>query len=234
MKKRTVVGKVLVFAAVLLALAGCQTTKQARDVEGKGYLVNPDILTKGEGDQALYRYQKPNANLQSYGKIMIEPVKFFKPEKATPEEQADIQKLANNFNQYLFKELSKDYKIVTLPEAGVLKVETAILGADTPTRAMDFISTVLPIGLGVSIIKDFATGRPLNVGEISGEMKLTDASTGELLAAAADSRVGGKSFSGMFTSWDDANHAMEFWAMKLRYALCMERGGTTCEKPGNY
>lgn len=234
MNTRSLVGKILVFAAVSLAVAGCQTTKQARDVDNKGYLVNPDMLTKGEGDQALYRYQKPNANLQSYGKIMIEPVKFFKPAKATPEEVADIQKLASNFNQYLYQEVSKDYKVVTLPEPGVLKVETAILSADTSSPTMDFISTVLPIGLGVSLIKDFATGKPLNVGEISGEMKLTDAATGELLVAAADKRVGGKSFSGMFTSWGDANSAMEYWAKKLRYGLCMERGGTSCEKPGNY
>ncbi len=234
MRTTSIIGKIMLFGAMTLALAGCQTTKQARDVENKGYLVNPDMLTKGEGDQALYRYQKPNANLQNYGKIMIEPVKFFKPQKASPEEVADIQKLANNFNQYLYQELSKDYRIVTLPEPGALKVETAILSADTSSPTMDFISTVLPIGLGVSLIKDFATGKPLNVGEISGEMKITDAGTGELLAAAADKRVGGKSFSGMFTSWGDANSAMEYWAKKLRYGLCMERGGSKCEAPSNY
>lgn len=234
MKTRSLLGKILASAAVALALAGCMTTKQARDVESKGYLVNPDMLTKGEGDQALYVYRKPNVNMQSYRKVMIEPVKFFKPAKASPEEVADIQKLASNFNQYLYQELSKNYTIVTLPEAGVLKVETAILSADTSSPTMDFISTLLPIGLGVSLIKDFATGKPLNVGEISGEMKLTDAATGELFAAAADKRVGGKSFSGMFTSWDDANHAMEYWAKKLGYFMCMERGGTSCEKPSNY
>jgi len=120
---------------------------------------------------------------------------------------------------------------VPSPEAGALKVETAIYEADKSSPTMDFISTVMPIGLAVSIVKSAATGKPLNVGEISGEMKITDATTGQLIGAAVDRRVGGKSFSGMFTSWDDANQAMEYWAKKLRYALCTGRGNTACEKP---
>lgn len=234
MKTRSLAGKILVFAAVSLALAGCMTTKEARDVKKSGFLFNPDILTKGEGDQILYRYKNPKVDLKPYNKVMIEPVKFMKPADAKPEELADLQKLANNFNQYLYAEISKDYKIVTLPEPGTLKIETAIIEADKSSPGMDFISTVLPIGLAVSIVKDFATGKPLNVGEISAEFKATDASTGELAAAGIDARVGGKSFSGMFSSWGDANSAMEYWAKKIRFALCMERGGTGCEAPSNY
>jgi len=234
MNKKPMVGRCLIFAAMSLVLGGCMTTKEARRVETKGILVDPAILSKGEGDQALHRYQNPQINIAKYSKLMIVPVKFFKPEKATVEELADLKDLANNFNQYLFAELSRDYNIVLAPETGTLKIETAITEAGKSNPTMDFISTVLPIGLGASIIKDAATGKPLNVGEISGEMKITDATTGELVAAAVDGRVGGKSFKGMFSSWGDANNAMEFWAKKLRYMLCMNRKDTGCVKPGNY
>jgi hypothetical protein len=234
MKRKLNVGRCLLFAAMSLMLGGCMTTKEARTVEAKGVLFDPAILSKGTGDQALLRYQNPKTNFKEYSKVMIVPVKFSKPEKATPEELADLQKLAHNFNQYLFQELSKDYNVVLSPEPGTLKIETAITEADKSNPTMDFISTVLPIGLGISIIKDFATGKPLNVGEISGEMKITDATTGELIGAAVDRRVGGKSFKGMFSSWGDANNAMENWATKLRYVLCTNRQDTGCVAPSNY
>jgi len=234
MKTKLIIGRCLVFAAMSLTLGGCVTTKEARDVQARGILFDPAILQKGEGDQALYRYQNTKINLKEYPRVMIAPVKFFKPEKATPEELADLQKLANNFNYYLFQELSKDYNVVLSPVTATLKIETAISEADKSSPTMDFISTVMPIGLGISLIKDAATGKPLNVGEISGEMKITDATTGELIAAAVDRRVGGKSFKGMFTSWGDANKAMEYWAIKLRYMLCMNRQDTGCVEPSDY
>jgi hypothetical protein len=210
------------------------TTKQARDVEPKGFLFSPDILTKGEGDQTLYRYRNPKLNMVNYANVLIAPVIFFRPENASPEELADLKKLAINFSQFLEQELAKDYRVVNAPQAGALKIETALIDVEKSMPAMDFISTVLPVGLGVSILKDFATGKPASVGDISGEMKISDSLTGELLVAVVDERVGGKSFSNMFDSWGDANSAMEFWAKKLRYGLCVERGAKNCEKPGNY
>lgn len=236
MRKLTTIATILLFATTSLLLGGCMTTKQARSMEPQGVLFNPAMLTAGESGQSLYRYQNPNINLKDYRTVMIVPVKFYKPENASAEELADLQKLANNFNQLLFNELSKDYSIVLAPEPGVLKIETAITEAGKSRPGMDFISTVLPIGLGVSILKDFATGKPTSVGEMNVELKVTDATTGEMVAAAADSRVGGKSLmkGNMFSSWNDANNAMEYWAKKLRYALCTNRGDSGCEKPGNY
>jgi len=234
MKTNQTIGRCFIFGAMALMLGGCMTTKEARNVEAKGFLVDPAILQKGEGDQALLRYQNAKINLKEYPRILIAPVKIYKPANASAEELQDLQKLANNFNFYLFQELSKDYNIVLSPVTATLKIETAITEADKSNPTMDFISTVMPIGLGISIIKDVATGKPLNVGEISGEMKITDATTGELIAAAVDRRVGGKSFKGMFTSWGDANKAMEYWAIKLRYMLCMNRQDTGCVEPSDY
>jgi len=234
MKVNLLSGRCLMFAATALMLGGCVTTKEARDVEAKGILFDPAILNKGEGDQSLLRYQNEKINLKDYPRVLIAPVKFYKPANATAEELADLQKLANNFNYYLFQELSKDYNVVLSPVTATLKIETAISEADKSNPTMDFISTLMPIGLGISLIKDAATGKPLNVGEISGEFKITDATTGELIAAAVDRRVGGKTFKGMFSSWGDANSAMEYWAIKLRYMLCLNRKDTSCVKPSDY
>lgn len=224
----------LLCAVMAAALGGCMTTRQERSVEPKGFLVDPAILSKGEDDQALYRYRNPAVDLKKYPKVILEPVKFYKPAQASPEELADLQQLANNFNQYLFRELAKDFFIMKEPEVGTLRIETAITEAGKSDPTMDFISTVLPIGLAVSVVKDFSTGKPASVGAISGELRITDAMTGELVAAAVDSRMGGKSLKGVFNSWSDADNAMEYWAMKLRYVLCREWGLKNCDKPSNY
>jgi hypothetical protein len=143
----------------------------------------------------------------------------------------DLQKLAGNFNAYLARELGKDYQVVQTPAPGTLEVEAAITGADKSGRTMDLISTVMPVGWVVSGGKDYATGKPTGVGDISAEMRITDAATGQVLAEAVDRRVGGTDPSGMFDSWNDADKAMQYWAKRVAYVLCEERGGTGCTKP---
>jgi hypothetical protein len=227
--------KVSVYVAVSIVVAslfgGCASSKQARSVEGKGFLVDYSMLQKGKDDQALLRYQNPKANIAGYTKVMLDPVLIAKPAKATQEQMADLQKLATNFYVYLSTELGKDYTMVSTPEPGTLRVQAAITGAEKSNAVSNTLSSVLPIGIGVSLAKDFATGKPVGVGEATAEMKVTDASTGELLGAAVDRRVGGKNPDGIIDSWAGANSAMEYWAKRLSYVLCMERGSKECVKP---
>ena len=57
------------------------------------------------------------------------------------------------------------------------------------------------------------------------------ASRRELLGEAVDRRVGGKNPSGMFDGWNDADKAMQYWAKRLVYVLCRERGSGGCVEP---
>ena len=216
---------------LLALLGGCAETKQAKNVKESGFLGDYSRLQPGAKDEALLRYRNPAADVTKYNKVIIAPVKIFKPEDASPEEVADLEKLAGNFNAYLTEALGKDYQIVQTPGPGTMKVETAITGASKSGRTMDLVSSVMPIGMAVSSGKDFVTGKPTGVGEVSAEMRVTDATTGELLGEAVDRRVGGKDPSGMFDSWNDADKAMQYWAKRLAYVLCTERGGTGCVKP---
>ena len=71
----------------------------------------------------------------------------------------------------------------------------------------------------------------MSVGDITVEMKITNAATGELLAAAVDKRVGGINIIGAWDSWMTADDALAYWAKKLSFVLCQKRGGTACVKP---
>jgi hypothetical protein len=65
----------------------------------------------------------------------------------------------------------------------------------------------MPIGIGVSILKYGATGKQSGVGEITVELRVTDALTGQLVGALYDRRVGGKASEGIWDTWYNADQA---------------------------
>lgn len=221
----------LMFVAAALLLGACAETKRARSVEPTGFFVDHSMLQEGEKDETLLRYVNPRADIGGYTKIMLDPTLIQKPDGASEAQLADLQKLATNFYYHMSKELGKDYRIVKSPEPGAIRIQAAITGARKSFVVGDTLSSVVPVGIGVSLAKDFITGKPMAVGETSMEVKATDAQTGELLGAAIDRRVGGKSFKGKFDSWSHANASVEYWAKRFRHFLCMERGGIECEMP---
>lgn len=215
-----------------LLLAGCTGSMQARSVDlKKPLLVDPALLQKGSGDQALYRYVNPKADIKHYTKVMIDPVLIGKSGELSAEERENYQKLANNAYVLLTRELEKDYTVVNTPQPDTMRVQMGISDADPSKPVRNVLSTVMPIGVGLSLARYAATGKQSGVGEITGELKVTDALSGELIGAGIDRRVGGKDVKGHFDTWHNANDALEYWAKRMRYVLCTARGGTGCEKP---
>jgi hypothetical protein len=225
----------LMSAGTALLLGGCGGSYQARSMdlkEGQTLLVNPALLEKGADNQALFRYVNPKTDIKKYTKVIVEPVIVSKSAELDAGDLENYQKLANNAFVYLNQELSKDYQVVTSPDPQTLRIQLAIIDADTSKPVRNFLSSFMPIGIGLSAVRYAATGKQSGVGEISAEFKLTDASTGELLAAAVDRRVGGKAMSGIWDTWYNADEALKYWSQQTRFALCENRGGTNCVKPG--
>lgn len=237
MKSLNVIVSGLITVVAATMLSGCSSSYQARSVDlksGDNLLVDPAILQKGEGQQALYRYANPKADIRKYDKVVIDPVIILKKGDLDARARENFQTLANNSYVYLSRELGKDYQIVKSPGQGTLRIQFAIIDAESMKPVRNFIGSVDPIGVGLSLADFGATGEQMGVGEITGEFKLTDATTDELLAAALDRRVGGRSVKGTFLLWEHANAGLEYWAKKIRYALCEQRsGGVNCINPDN-
>jgi hypothetical protein len=219
--------------AVALQLGSCGVgSYQARSVDlRESPLVNPDILVQGSDDKALYRYVNPKADVKQYTKVIIDPVLVYGYAGLDKDELENHQKLANNAFIYVTQELEKDYRIVKASESGTLRIKMAIVNADSAKPVRNTFSTLIPVGIGLSIVKYAATGKQVGVGEITMQMKITDASTGELLGAALDRRVGGKELSKLWSSWNNADDALKYWAKRLSFTLCEMRGGVKCVKP---
>jgi hypothetical protein len=181
-----------------------------------GFLGNDySLLTppaEGGDQKAMLRYVNPNTNWSSYNKIMIAPVTFWAADDSKIS-GADQQALCNYMFTVLEKDLGKNFVIVDQPGPGVVKVSAALTDATAATPGLRSISVIVPQARALSVIKMAATGTYLFVGSAQGALKVNDSTSGQLLAAAVDKRVGGASITNVTVfQWGDAENAMDYWA----------------------
>jgi hypothetical protein len=230
MKNWKTAGLLVLFVSIVPLLTGCGATMQARSVDVTDtFLVDSKILVKGGPDQALLRYVNPAIDTKKYSNLIIDPVVIYKEGEMDANARANNQTLANNLYAYLTQELGKDWKMVTTPDPGTIRLQTAIVSADKTKIVRNVLTTVVPVGMVVSTAQYAATGKPSSTGSITGEGRLTDGVTGELIAMGVDKQVGGKSFGSMTDSWYSADEGMKHWAKMLRYNTCAwHKGPSAC------
>lgn len=177
---------------VSVLFAACAVKKQARNVEGSGFLEDYSILKKGDKNTALLNYVNPTAAWVSYNKILLDPVIFYQrvEDRAKGMPQEDIQRMINNFNKLLHEELSKNYEMVTVPGPRTLRIKVAITDVEKAWVGLHTVTSILPVGWVLQGAKDFATGKPNFSGEATVEIKIEDAEKTQLLVAGVDRRVG--------------------------------------------
>jgi len=230
---RKTIGAFLVLAC-LAGLAACAKTYQAGKsgtAEPSGFLSDYSILREGtEGEATLLYRNEDKARWATYRKIMLPRVQVWKS-TTSGLEMEDAVYLSMNLWSQLDAELRKDYQITAQPGPGVLRFEVAITEAGKSRPVLDLLTTLPPVGRAGSGAKRFAAGTESFVGVASVEARITDALSGELLAAAVDRRGGGKYATKGFARWADVEEAFAYWAKQARWRLCLQRNGTNCQKP---
>lgn len=225
----------LLLVCVVGSLSGCGATREAQSVEQSGFL--GDVYSQmhaGKDDEALLVYRNERTDWKSYEKVMIAPVTIWLGKDSQLEyvSPLDRLRLVNDLWGKLNDALKADYEIVYEPGPGVLLIKAAITEGEASWPVIDTVSTILPLHV-LSELKYLATGTAAFVGKASGEIKVTDGQTGELLMAAADRRAGGTKLEGVTRSWDDVEEAYRYWAEKIRWRLCTLRGETGCVEPNS-
>ena len=81
-----------------------------------------------------------------YDKAMVDSVTIWRDKDSPLKEEwkADLQRLADYFWDKVVKALMPNYKIVSKPGPGVMRVTVAITEAEASNPTMDTISSVLP------------------------------------------------------------------------------------------
>ncbi len=215
----------------LAILAGCESepTKQIRQVTTSGFLGDYSMLREGGEGEAALVYFNPKADFAAYDKIILDPVTLWDAD-AAPEKfvtKKDRQYLANVFHAVLWQELKEDYKFVTEPGPGTMRVRAAITGVMPSAPTLDTISTYVPPVRLLFTLATLNADTAAFVGEASVEGEVRDAQSGELLAAGVDRRAGTKFLgkaSGGVGKWKDVKQAFQAWAQQFKANLRKLRG----------
>ncbi len=213
--------KSLVCLVVAVGLAGVgDAASQARKTSTSGFLGDYSQLKPGQKGQAQLLYIDPAAEFSTYNAILMEPITVY----ASAEDSAlsrvpkdQIQELVNYLDATVREHLAGDYKFVTEPGPGTMRLRVALTEAQGAKVGLNAVSSITPIGLALGGLKKAVTGASTGVGSTRAEMELLDAQTGKRLAAAVDERVGGKISS--FSKWESAKQAFDYWAERLKARL---------------
>ena len=217
----------LILAVVIVLAFTLSTAYAAEDMTRSGFLGNPSVydgLKKVEGGG--YRWLKPGTDFTKYNKFMLDSVVFFLADKADykgidPEE---MKELADEFNKTMVAGFKGKYPIVAEPGPDVARIRFAITNIQPSRPGVSAVTSVVPVGLGVSLIKKGATGGWTGGGETGGEVIILDSMTNEVIALAADNRAA--AFDERFSKWGSAKDVFKFWSERLTTVITNLKKGT--------
>ncbi len=199
-------------------------------MKDSGFLKDYSQLHESKGDYAKMVYIDPTVNWAKYTKIQILPIELWKSDDTNSPlgklDKEDQQLLVDYFYTALSNSLSKDFQIVNQAGPGVLVIHGAITEAKKSRPVSNLVSSVVPIGMGLSLVKRVVFGTGLGVGECQVEAELLDGATGQRIAAGMDRRAGTKALRTKFDgTFGDVKLAMDFWSERLDKNLVEMREG---------
>ena len=212
--KRT---RYLLSAMVIVALAvfapGCATQQNAKTDSGySGFLENYPAFEKGV-DGVDKRYLKEGVDFGKYDKVMMDEVVFFFKHDAEYNgiKPSEINELGEQFHK-TFVEVLGD-RFTAEPGPDVMRLRLAVTDLEPSNPVTGAATTVVPVGLAVSLVKKGVTGSYTGIGSASMEAEFLDSATNEPIAVVIDKAPGGKFDVGKLSP---AKAAFEFWAKRLR------------------
>ncbi len=222
----------------LLLLPGCSSTVESTPEAAKaveaGATLPPSVtgfmgddaskLAPGPAGGAALVYVNPNAQWNKYNKIQLQPVEFWAAADSTVS-AADQQTLTSYFYNALKTDLQKNFTVVDQPGPDTITLRVALMDATTSTPGLRTVSVVVPQLKVINMAQSMVTGSYAFVGSAEAEMKATDSSSGDLLAAGVDKRAGGAGIKGAASfQWGDAQNAMDYWAERITQRLVQLQG----------
>ena len=213
-----------VFTLICCTFFGCASPPKETL---SGFLKNYPQFQPGPTDGVDQIYIKPGSDLSKYHRVMLDEAQFYLKKSSTDQgiQASELKELSDTFHRAVFEALGNAYHLVTESGPDVLRVRLAITDIETSNPAMSGITTVLPVGLAISVAKKATTGSYTGVGGASMEVEILDSLSNERLIAAIDTFNGSK-MSG-FSKLGATKEALEFWAKRLRITLDKAHGKST-------
>jgi hypothetical protein len=215
-----VMGIVLASFVISCASTGTQTQKAESAAQPEGFLDGyyKDLQPGPEGG-AKMRWLKPGVDFGKYNKIMLDSVIFYFADDSENKgiDANDMKELADACDKQIVDILKGSYPIVAEPGSDVLRLRFAITDLKQSRPVLSAVTSVVPIGLGISLVKKGATGSWSGSGATSAEVMVLDSMTNDVIAVAQDDKSAG--FTERFSKWGSTEEAFKFWGERLKLFL---------------
>jgi hypothetical protein len=216
----------MILAVAIGLVFTISTAFAADDFTRSGFLGNPsvyDMMRPLEGGGA--RWLKPGVDFKKYNKFMVDSVIFFLADKADYKgiDPQEMKELCDEFNKALVAAFKDKLPIVAEPGPDVARVRFAITNVQPSRPGVSAVTSIVPVGLGVSLVKKGATGGWVGSGETASEMMVLDTTTNEIVALGAIKRAA--EFDERFSKWGSAKEAFKFWSERLVHSIFDVRSG---------
>ena len=211
---------ILIGCIIATVLTGCTTTNAAVKSGQSGFLEGYyQNLQPGEKDGAKQRWLKPGISFGKYNKVMLDSVIFYFDDNAEYKgiDVSEMKTLADYFNLEVVKALKDAYPIVSEPAPDVLRLRVAITNLKPSKPVLSVISTVVPVGLGISIIKKGVINEWTGSGEVSMEFMVIDSMSNDVIAVGVDEQSA--DFFQRYTHYGSAKDAFTFWAKRIKVLM---------------
>ena len=198
----------------LMILSGCATTTP---IKYEGVFIPEEYVHKFKPgfDQYTISWIRPNVDFSKYKKVMVDYVVFaLAPDSDYKGINADeMKQLADTASKALVDTLAEKFPVVSEPGPDVARIKFAISDLKQSRPGVGVITTVLPVGLGINLVKKGATGEWSGAGLTKGEVMIFDSMTNEVLAAGYGDYSA--KFTERYTKWGSVEEAFKKWGRQI-------------------
>lgn len=189
--------------------------------EAQGFLGDEAALLQPVPEhKPMMLWRNPKFVPQNYKAILIDPVIVWHLTEQSDKsgiKPAELQALAAHFQDVLTKALTDiKFPLTDKPGPGVLRISSAITEVRPSNPVRNTISSVLPIGILISLGEKAAIGRDVNVGSCAVALRFSDADSDTTMGLFTDDRQGAKYSSENFSELGQAQKALDDWAAMIQ------------------
>jgi len=205
--------KIFVLFIGMMFLIGCATTASTKANFLGDYSKN---LEPGPPGGAKMRWLKPGVNFYKYKKFMVDYVVFALADDSNSKviNGDEMKRLGDACTQAIIDALKDKYPIVADPGPDVARFRFAIVDLKQSRPALSAVTSVIPVGLGISLVKRGSTDSWSGSGATTIQLMVLDSATNEVMAVAEDEYHAG--FTERFSKWGSAEDAFKYWGQRLR------------------
>ena len=168
-------------------------------------------MKPGAKGQASLNWIKPGVDFSKYKKVMVDYIVFSIADDSEYKgiDANELKELGDGASLALINSIKEHFTVVSKPGPDVIRVRTAIVGLKPSKPGLSAITTIVPVGLGISLFKKGATDAWTGSGATEAEMMVLDSMTNEVLGCGYDKKTAG--FDERFSKWGSVEEAFKFW-----------------------